>query len=85
MAINLLDAYLGATRMISLRMPAVDAAGQTTRQERQLEVNIPRAFAKASTFGCQGRVRRGRVAPHPSICTRRCRETLHNSLSIGRI
>lgn len=41
-AIDLLDAYQGAKRMISLRMPVVDAAGQTTLHERQLEVNIPK-------------------------------------------
>ena len=40
--IDLLDAYLGAQRMISLRMPVFDAAGQGSLQERQLELNIPK-------------------------------------------
>ena len=41
-AIGLLDAYQGAQRMISLRMPVVDAAGHTTLQARQLDVHIPK-------------------------------------------
>ncbi len=41
-AIGLLDAYMGAKRMISLHMPAVDAEGHVTLHERQLEVNIPK-------------------------------------------
>ncbi len=41
LSITLLDAYQGARRMVALRMPVVDAAGQTTLQERQLEVSIP--------------------------------------------
>jgi len=41
-AIDLLDAYQGSQRMVSLRMPVVDATGQTTLQARQLEVRIPK-------------------------------------------
>jgi len=41
-AIELLDAYRGALRTISLRMPTIDAAGQVTMQVRQLEVAIPK-------------------------------------------
>jgi curved DNA-binding protein len=41
-AIALLDAVLGASRMITLRMPTQDAAGNPALQERQLEVNIPK-------------------------------------------
>ena len=41
-AIDLLDAYRGAGRTISLRMPKIDAAGRVTLQERQLEVAIPK-------------------------------------------
>lgn len=43
-AIELLDAYQGAKRMILLRMPVVDATGHATLQERQLEVNIPKGI-----------------------------------------
>jgi curved DNA-binding protein len=42
MAITLEDAYRGATRMLSLRMPSVDAQGSVQWQERQLEVKIPK-------------------------------------------
>jgi curved DNA-binding protein len=41
-SIGLLDACLGATRMVTLRMPVPDAAGRSTLQERQLEVKIPK-------------------------------------------
>lgn len=39
-AIGLQDAYLGAQRTVSLRMAVIDATGQTTLQERQLQVSI---------------------------------------------
>ncbi|MDH4391060.1 MAG: DnaJ C-terminal domain-containing protein [Aquabacterium sp.] len=41
-AIDLLDAYLGSQRMVSLRMPVLDATGQTMLQTRQLEVHVPK-------------------------------------------
>jgi curved DNA-binding protein len=41
-AIDLLDAYRGAVRTISLRTPTTDAAGQVTMQTRQLEVAVPK-------------------------------------------
>ena len=41
-AIGLQDAYRGAQRMISLRMPVVDATGRTVMQARQLEVSMPK-------------------------------------------
>lgn len=40
-AIALLDAYLGATRLVTLRMPVLDDAGRATLQARQLEVQVP--------------------------------------------
>ncbi len=42
LSIELLDAYQGARRTISLRRPTVDPSGQATLQEHQLEVDIPR-------------------------------------------
>ena len=42
--IDLEDAYLGAQRSISLRMPVMDAAGHTVMQERKLDVRIPRGM-----------------------------------------
>ena len=40
--IDLADAYHGAKRGISLRMPVVDVQGHVKTQERTLEVNIPK-------------------------------------------
>ena len=42
--IDLEDAYRGARRSISLRVPTVDAQGHVTLAERQLDVNIPRGI-----------------------------------------
>jgi len=39
--IDLKDAYRGARKTLSLRMPVMDAQGHATLQERQIEVNIP--------------------------------------------
>jgi len=40
--IDLVDAYCGAQRGISLRMPVLDAQGRVTMQERTLDVRIPK-------------------------------------------
>ena len=40
--IDLADAYQGAQRNISLRMPVLDAQGHVTTQERKLDVSIPK-------------------------------------------
>jgi curved DNA-binding protein len=42
--IDLEDAYRGAQRSISLRVPVMDAHGGVTTQERRLDVNIPRGI-----------------------------------------
>lgn len=42
--IDLLDAYRGAQRSIALRMPALDAQGRVTLQERKLDVSIPKGI-----------------------------------------
>lgn len=54
-AIGLLDACLGARRTISLRMPVVDATGQATLQDRQLEVNIPKGVREGQHLRLAGR------------------------------
>ncbi len=41
-AIDLLDAYQGARRTITLRRPVIDAQGRATLQAHQLEVGIPK-------------------------------------------
>ena len=40
--IDLVDAYHGAQRGITLRMPVLDAQGRVTMQERTLDVRIPK-------------------------------------------
>jgi curved DNA-binding protein len=40
-AIDLVDAYRGASRSIRLQMPVLDAQGRVTMQERTLDVSIP--------------------------------------------
>lgn len=42
--IDLQDAFRGATRNMSLRVPQLDAQGRITLLERQLEVNIPKGI-----------------------------------------
>jgi len=42
--IDLADAYHGAQRSISLRMPVQDAQGGITMQERKLDVSIPKGI-----------------------------------------
>lgn len=42
--IDLADAYHGAQRSISLRMPVLDAQGHVTMQERKLDVSIPKGI-----------------------------------------
>ncbi len=40
--IDLVEAYRGGARSVSLRAPVADAQGHVVMQERQLEVNIPK-------------------------------------------
>ena len=42
--IDLQDAYRGAQRSISLRLPALDAQGHVVTQERKLDVSIPKGI-----------------------------------------
>jgi curved DNA-binding protein len=77
-AIELLDACRGATRMISLRTPVIDANGHATLQERQLEVNIPKGVRSGQHLRLAGQGAAGRggapagdlyleieILPHP--------------------
>jgi curved DNA-binding protein len=52
--IDLLDAYRGGSRTISLRVPVVDAQGQVVMQERQLEVNIPKGVREGQHLRLAG-------------------------------
>jgi curved DNA-binding protein len=65
-AIDLLDAYKGAQRSISLRMPVVDGmTGQATLQERRLEVTIPKGVRQGQhlRLAGQGAAGQGGAAP----------------------
>ena len=64
-AITLVDACLGARRVVSLRVPVLDAAGQVTLVARQLEVGIPRGVrgGQRLRLAGQGGAGQGRVAP----------------------
>jgi curved DNA-binding protein len=53
-AIELLDAYRGARRSISLRMPVDDAEGHVSLQERHLEVVIPKGVRQGQHLRLAG-------------------------------
>ena len=53
-SIDLMDACHGARRTISLRRPVIDAAGQTTLQEHQLEVGIPKGVREGQHLRLAG-------------------------------
>jgi curved DNA-binding protein len=53
-AIELLDAYQGAQRRVTLRMPTVDAAGRTTWQAKQLELTIPKGVREGQHLRLSG-------------------------------
>ena len=53
-SLDLLDSYRGALRMITLRMPIIDAQGRATLKEHQLEVNIPKGVRQGQHLRLQG-------------------------------
>lgn len=52
--IDLRDAYQGATRTISLRVPQHDAQGRTTMQEKTLSVTIPKGVTPGQQLRLSG-------------------------------
>ena len=52
--IDLRDAYTGATRNISLRVPVQDAQGQVTMQEKTLSVSIPKGVTPGQQLRLAG-------------------------------
>ena len=52
--IDLEDAYRGAQRSISLRMPALDAEGRGVMQERTLDINIPKGIREGQHLRLAG-------------------------------
>nr|WP_314546781.1 DnaJ C-terminal domain-containing protein [uncultured Massilia sp.] len=53
-AIDLRDAYQGATRTISLRVPQHDEQGRTTMQEKTLSVTIPKGVTPGQQLRLSG-------------------------------
>ena len=52
--IDLEDAYTGAQRSISLRMPALDEEGRGVLQDRTLDVNIPKGIREGQHLRLAG-------------------------------
>lgn len=52
--IDLRDAYTGATRNIGLRVPAQNAQGHVTMQEKTLSVNVPRGVTPGQRLRLAG-------------------------------
>ena len=52
--IDLRDAYLGARRSISLRVPVIDGQGQVTLHDRRLEVDIPKGVREGQHLRLAG-------------------------------
>ncbi len=52
--IDLEDAYRGAQRSVSLRMPSLDAEGHGVMQERTLEINIPKGIREGQHLRLAG-------------------------------
>lgn len=52
--IDLADSYQGATRTITLQQPVIDAQGQITRQERTLDVRIPKGIREGQHIRLRG-------------------------------
>jgi curved DNA-binding protein len=53
-AIDLRDAYQGATRTIGLRVPQQDAQGRTVMQDKTLSVNIPKGVTPGQQLRLAG-------------------------------
>ncbi|MGO8755196.1 MAG: DnaJ C-terminal domain-containing protein [Gallionellaceae bacterium] len=58
--INLEDAYQGATRTITLRVPGVDAQGRVITRERVLNVTIPKGIREGQHIRLSGQGSAGR-------------------------
>jgi curved DNA-binding protein len=52
--IDLRDAYTGATKTVTLRIPQRDASGRVHMQEKQLSVNIPKGVTEGQQLRLSG-------------------------------
>ncbi|MEW6370489.1 MAG: DnaJ C-terminal domain-containing protein [Pseudomonadota bacterium] len=57
--IDLLDAYQGATRTVSLRVPRQEGPGRATMQEKKLNVTIPRGVTPGQQLRLAGQGHEG--------------------------
>ncbi len=63
--IDLADAYRGATRTVTLRIPKSDGTGRTTMQEKTLSVNIPRGVTPGQQLRLAGQGHEGHGGAPP--------------------
>jgi len=63
--IDLVDAYLGATRTVTLRVPRSEGAGRATMQDRTLSVNIPRGVTPGQQLRLAGQGHAGHGGAGP--------------------
>jgi len=61
--IDLVDAYTGVTRNISLRVPQRDAQGRTVTQDKTLSVNIPKGATPGQQLRLKGQGHPGSAGP----------------------
>lgn len=54
MEVAIEDAYRGATRTLSLRMPVLDASGQVTVEDRRISVAIPKGIREGQNIRLPG-------------------------------
>jgi len=63
--IDLADAYRGATRTVTLRVPKSDGTGRATMQEKTLSVNIPRGVTPGQQLRLAGQGHEGHGGAGP--------------------
>jgi len=63
--IDLEEAYRGARRTLSLRMPVLDAQGEFSMQDRQLEVHIPQGVREGQHLRLAGQGQAGNMGGPP--------------------
>lgn len=68
-AIDLSDAYHGATLAITLHVPQIDAQGCTLSQQRTLNVNIPKGITQGQQLRLSGQASPAAAMRRPATCT----------------
>jgi len=70
-AIAIEESYLGARRLVSLRMPVAGADGQVNLRERQIEINIPKGVRAGQHLRLTGQGAPGAAVRPQATCTSR--------------